>query len=177
MKGVNSLSLQDILTPGEQILSECKPFYATSRRIIRFDDRAPDEPMAEISYDQLTAVELMRKPGHRMMVLGTAAIVSALFLTAIGFIFITSIPVLIIGVALLVVGARGKLGYYQLHIRRTVQPTPRTPNPNLDTTVRTLMETFGLRTPDEEARWRLDYRKAGSFIETIRTVMGHLPEM
>ena len=105
------MSLQDILIPGEKILYECKPFYATSPRIIRYDETAQGEPMAEIAYHQLTAVELMRKPNHTMMILGTLVILAAIYLIGAGFIFITFIPALMGGAALLALGARGNLGY------------------------------------------------------------------
>ena len=47
------MGLQDILMPGEKRLSERKPFYATSRRIMRFNEREKGEP-AEIAYQQLS---------------------------------------------------------------------------------------------------------------------------
>ena len=94
-----------------------------------------------------------------------------------GFIFITFIPALMGGAALLALGARGKLGYYQLHIRKTSTATPTALEANRGTTIRTFMQSLGLTTPAEEARWRLDYAKAGSFLATIRTVIGELPEI
>ena len=171
------MSLQDILMPGEKILSECKPFYATSRRIIRYDDQVEGEQPATLDYEQVTAVELTRKSNHPMMILGTLAIIAAIFLTTTGYILITSIPALLGGVALLALGARGKLGYYRLHIRKT--PTAPSQASEQDRTpgVRNLMESMGLRTRVEEVRSRLDYARAGSFIATIRNVGGELPEL
>ena len=158
--------------PGEKILSECKPFYATSRRIIRYDERAQGHRIAEIAYDQLTAMELMRKPNHTMMILGTLGILATLFLTATGFIFVATLPALVGGAVLLFVGARGKLGYYQLYIRKTTTG----PEANWAIGTSAFLDFLGLKTRTEEALWRLDYLKARSFIATIRNVIGELPE-
>ena len=173
------MSLQDILMPGEKILSECRPFYATSRRIIRYDERVQGAPMVEVAYHQLTAVEVIRKPSHPMMLLGTLAVISAIFLTAIGLIFITSLPALIAGVVLLVLGARGKLGYYRLHVRENsaAPAQPSTSEADLGTTIRSFMEYMGVMTPAEEARWIMDYSKARSFIATVRNIRGEIPEI
>jgi hypothetical protein len=163
--------------PGEKVISECKPFYATSKRIIRYDEGAQSQPVAEIGYHQLAAVELMRKPSHPMMALGTLCILAAIFLAASSIIIVTAIPALIVGVVLLAIGARGNLGYYQLRIRETHTPAHQAvgADQGSGSTINTLIESLGLRTPPEEARWRVDYARAGSFLATIRVITGELP--
>ena len=170
------MSLQDMLMPGERIVSECKPFYATSRRIMRYDEKEGGGP-AEIAYHQLTGVDIIRKPSHPMILFGTLCILATIFLTVTGLIFITSVLALIAGAVLIGFGFRGKLGYYQLHIQKSSRPTSQESEPDLMTSVRALMESLGLMTPNEEARRRLDYPRAGSFIATIRNITGELPGM
>ena len=46
-------SIHSILVPGEKILFECRPFYATSRRIIRYDESSPREQVSEVDYQQV----------------------------------------------------------------------------------------------------------------------------
>ena len=170
------MSVQDVLMPGEKILSVCKPLYATSQRIVRYDERMPGGPVDEIAYHQLTGVELMWKPSHPMMIIGTVSIIAAVFLSLTGLIFITSVPALIIGVVLLALGARGGPGYYRLRISDPSAGAYMTPDRKQGNTLLMLMEYLGLRTAVEETRWRMDYSKAGSFLATIRNIVGDLPE-
>lgn len=170
------MSLQDYLMPGEKILSECKPFYATSRRIMRYDEREGGGP-TELAYQQLAGVELIRKPNHPMIILGLLCIFAAVLLTMAGLIFFTSALALIGGGVLIVLGVRGTLGYYQLRTRQSDRPIGQPLETSLGASFLMLMESLGLRTPDEEARWRLEYQKAGSFIATVRNITGELPGM
>ena len=163
--------------PGEKILSVCKPLYATSQRIVRYDERTPGRPVDEIAYHQLTGVELVWKPSHPMMIIGTISIISGIFLSWTGLILITSIPAVIVGVVLLALGARGGPGYYRLRIRDSSADTYMMPDQKQNNTLLTLMEYLGLRKDVEETRWRMDYSKAGGFLATIRNIVGDLPEV
>ncbi len=171
------MSVENMLMPGERILSECKPFYATSRRIIRYDDGLDGEPMAEITYPQLTGVQLARKPSHPLMLAGTVAILGAVFLTLVGVIFFTSILALAGGIAMLAFGARGKVGYYRLLVQVPGGTTSRGLEAEPGSGLGTIMEALGLKSSDDEARWRLDYPQGGSFIATVRNIKGELPEL
>ena len=170
-------SIHSILVPGEKILSECRPFYATSRRIIRYDESSPREQVSEVDYQQITAVEIIRKPSHPTMLLGTLCVLAALFLGTTGFLIVTAVPAAIGGIALVILGARGKLGYYQLHIRKQAAPVATDPDGDLGSTMVSFVGSLGLRTPPDQLRWRLDYYQAGSFIATVRNVLGELPEV
>lgn len=145
------MDIQAHLSPSEKILSEFKPFYATSHRVIRMTpgDTATGAQLLEIPYHELTSVELMRRPNHPMMMMGTAMIAIGIFLATIP--FVTSIFAILAGVAVLAIGARGKLGYYQLHAR-------------------------GMP-PEAERLWQVDYHRAGSFIATVRSAIGQLPDL
>ena len=170
------LNLEGVLLPGEKILSECKPFYATSRRIIRYD-RGMRRPRVEsIDYEEITSLGLVRKLSHPMMILGTLAILAAVFLSAGGFLFFTSILALIVGVGLLMLGARGNLGYYRLNLRKPPGPLPDPSEATWATTMRGFMESVGLMASEDQGKWCLDYYRAGSFIATIRIIVKDLPE-
>ena len=170
-------SIHSILVPGEKILSECRPFYATSRRIIRYDERSPGDQVSEVDYQQIIAVEIIRKPSHPTMLLGTLCVLGAIFLGTTGIIIVTAVPAAIGGIALLILGARGKLGYYQLHIRKQAAPATTGSDRDPGSTMVSFMESVGLRTPPDQLRWRLDYYHGGSFIATVRNVLGELPEV
>ncbi len=169
-------SLEDVLMPGEKILSECKPFYATSRRIIRYDRGMRGTRFESVDYEEIVSLGLVRKPSHPMMILGTLAILAAIFLSAGGFLFFTSILALIVGVGLLILGARGNLGYYRLNLRKPPALLPDPPEVNWTTTMRGFMESAGLWESEDQSRWCLDYYRAGSFIATVRIIVRDLPE-
>lgn len=171
------MSLLDILTPGEKMLAECSPFYATSRRIIRYEEGHHPDSTQELSYQDLAGVEIIRKPSHPMMALGTVAVLSAIFLALTGIIIITAVASLIAGAAMLFLGSRGKPGYYRLLLKTRPSTMYTGREEQRGPTVGSLMILLGLKTPGDETLWRLDYWKGGSFIETVRTVVGNLPEV
>ena len=171
------MSLQDVLVPGEKVLSECKPFYATSRRIIRYDEGPGAKPMAALAYHQISGVQVRQRPSYFMMVFGALCLLSALYLTLMGHIFVTALPALVIGVVLMFFGVQGKLKYYQLQLRDVLPPVSMEPQTDWNTTIRPFMESVGIIAPTYEALWRLDYYSGRSFIATIRTVIGHLSEV
>ena len=171
------MSLQDVLTPGEKVLSECRPFYATSRRILRYDEGQGGGRVEELAYHDLAGVQVIRRPSHPMMIVGTLAVLSALYLATTRFIAVTAFPAALAGGALLFIGARGRLGYYQLHTRKAASAAFDETQGGWRDLAGKAMEVLGLRAPPEEARWRLDYSNGGSFIATLRTVVGELPEI
>lgn len=171
------MSLQDILTPGEKMLAECGPYYATSRPIIKYEGEDRPDSTHEIAYHELAGVEVVRKPSHPMMVAGTLAVISAIFLAFAKVLVFTLILALIAGALLLYFGSRGKPGYYRL-ILKTPPSAPFSPSKEQGgPTIGSLLILLGLKTPPDETLWRLDYWKGGSFIETVRTVVGNLPEL
>ena len=171
------MTVQDVLLPDEKVLSECKPFYATSRRIIRLDEGSRGESMAELTYTQVTGVGLVRNPSYPVMIAGVAVLLGAVFLTFVGFIFFTSILAVAGGAALLISGSRGKPAYYQLHVQRSPTLAPAQPGSEWQTTINTLKGWLGMGASEGDSMWRLDYRKGGSFISTVRNVKGTLPEV
>ncbi len=138
------------LTAGEQLLSEFKPFYATSRRILRYEEKAGAPAIKELPYYRLDSIEMVRTPRHNLMMTGTAVVIGALLATFMGLIAFTTIPAIVIGLAVLFYGGAGKEGYYQLHIR------------NADR--------------NEERLWRVKYEGSGTFIATLRSIIGDMPD-
>ena len=171
------MTVQDVLLPDEKVLSECKPFYATSRRIIRLDEGSHGGSLAELTYTQVTAVGLVRNPSYPVMIAGVMVLLCAVFVTFIGFIFFTSILAVGGGAALLLSGSRGKPAFYQLHVQKLPTLAPSRPGSEWQTTINTFKGWLGMGADEGDSKWRLDYRKGGSFITTVRLVKGTLPEV
>ena len=171
--------IQGILAPGETVLTGCGALYATSRRLIWYDGNGDGGRIEEVPYHQIAAVELVRKPSHPFMILGTIAILAAIFLTITGFIFITAFLALAGGAALLIYGSKGNVAYYQLHINRTPSPVPDLNRSEWEVTLQRLKGALGLKPSKEkeDERWRLDYLEGKSFIATVRNIKGSLPEL
>ncbi|MBI2887875.1 MAG: hypothetical protein HYY02_11785 [Chloroflexi bacterium] len=133
------MTVLDQLTPGEEILARCEPFYATTHRVLRADD-SQGAATLELPYIRLQSVELVRQPSHRLMTAGTAlAILGFLLWYFLG--LVTSFLAVMAGIGVLVYGAQGREAYYQL---RTYQMAP-----------------------NEERRWRIPYRGSMDFIVTV----------
>jgi hypothetical protein len=149
-KGVNNVDIQPHLAQSEKVLSVFGPFYATSHRVIRLDsEKGPSRGhLLEIPYHQVTSVELMRRANHPVMALGAFIILMGFFLT--GILFFSSIFAILVGGAILFAGARGRPGYYQIYARKM----PR----------------------HAERYWQVEYNRSGSFIATVRSVIGQMPD-
>ncbi len=138
------------MLPGEEILSQFESFYATSRRVIHYRQKSRGEEFRELSYHRLASIETIKTPRHNLMMSGTVIIISAILLTYVGLIFVTSIPVFLIGLFLIIYGGFGKEGYYQLHIYDAAR--------------------------GEERPWRVQYWGSSHFIATLRGIIGELPD-
>ena len=138
------------LMPGEELLSEFKPFYATSRRIIRCREKSSGLEIVELPYARLDSIEMVRTPQHRLMMSGTVIVIGALAATALGLIRFMTIPAIIVGIGVVIYGGIGQEGYYQLHIRNAAR--------------------------GEEKVWRIKFVGSGSFVATLRSVIGQMPD-
>ena len=130
------------LRSGETIVSDHRPFFATSQRVVLFQNNHPR--LLEIPYHRLSSIELVKEPYHKLMIAGTLMIIGGAILTTM--IYIMSWLAIIVGSGSLVYGAIGRKSYYQLHADRM--------------------------TDEEELLWRLPYWGSGSFIRTIRKIVG-----
>ncbi|MFQ6029857.1 MAG: hypothetical protein ACE5Q6_20465 [Dehalococcoidia bacterium] len=148
--GLGGLDIQQHLGSSERILSVFRPFYATSHRVLRLDPE--DGPsrgyLLEIHYNQLTSVDLVRRSNHLLMAAGTIMVILGLLLTTV--LFFSSIFAVLVGAGFLFVGFKGKPGYYQISAR----DLPR----------------------QAERYWQVEYNRSGSFIATIRSAIGQMPD-
>ena len=168
--------VEPTLMPGERVLTECGPIYATSRRLLRRESQGGRVFYEELSYQQLTGVEVVRKASHPIMALGVLAMIGAIFMTISGLIFVTAFLAVAGGLAMVLYGSKGHNSYYQL---RVDQPPPG-PAPEPPTELEVALERFktalGISNEKVDKRWQLDYVKGRSFIATVRTIRGDLPE-
>lgn len=134
------MALLDHLTPGEQVLHRFGQYFATTHRVLWYRETPAGEEVAELPYYRLRAVELVREPSHRLMAGGTALAILGFFLMQY-LEFFTGPLALAFGIGLVVLGARGKEGYYQLSAD------------NL--------------TKDEQRRWRIPYRGSMEFMAAV----------
>ena len=139
------MGIRERLKHGETIISDHHPYYATSDRVIHYQEIDGREELWELPYARLTSVEVVKLPRHKMMIAGTMLIVGGAIMS-VTLQFITSWLAIVGGVAAIIYGGIGREAYYQLHAN-------------------------GM-TKEEAARWRLVYWGSGSFIRTIRTVTG-----
>ena len=171
-----STDLETTLAPGEKVLSECGPLFATSRRLLRCERRPAGVSFEELSYQQLTGVEVVRKASHPIMALGVLAVLGAIFMTITGLIFVTAFLAVAGGLAMVLYGSKGHNSYYQLHVDQP--PTASSPEPptELEVALERVKAAFGISTEKVDKRWQLDFVKGRSFIATVRTIRGDLPE-
>jgi len=146
----SSPEIQSHLAPSERILSVFGSFYATSYRVLRLD--SPSGPsrghLLEIPYHQLASIEMVRRPNHGVLALGTVLIILGLLLSMV--LFFSTILVIIMGAVFLYIGARGKPGYYQLYARDMPKHA--------------------------ERYWQVEYNRSGNFIATVRSAIGQMPD-
>jgi hypothetical protein len=143
------MGIRDQLRLGEVIISDHHPFYASSQRIIHYEERDGEGELRDIPYASLTSVEVIKLPRHKVMVAGTLMIIGGALMAAT-LQFLTSWLAIFVGVGAIIYGGIGKESFYQIH-------------------------AYGM-TKDEASKWRLNYWGNGSFVHTIRTVIGQLPE-
>ena len=171
-----SADLETALMPGERVLSECGTLLATSRRLLRREGQGGRVFYEELPYQQLTGVQVVRKASHPVMALGVLAVIGAIFMTITGLIFVTAFLAVAGGLAMVLYGSKGHNSYYQLHVDQPPDaPFPEPPT-ELEVAIERLKTAFGITTEKVDKRWQLDYVKGRSFIATVRTIRGDLPE-
>ena len=111
------MSLSSHLQPGEVVLARAGPFFATSRRVLRYQQlRGGAEDLRELPYTRISSAEATRPPNHKFMA-GGLAIASFGLLLSFTFGFVTSYLALPAGIAMIVMGGGGfgQPQYFQLH--------------------------------------------------------------
>ena len=110
------MGLMEQLQPGEEVLARASEFYATSRRVLRYQVNRGAETLWQLPYQQIRSVELERPPNHVYMAGGTLLALAGLFVTlTVG--WVTPILAVPLGVGLIVLGGKGigKPQYFQLY--------------------------------------------------------------
>ena len=150
------MSLQDILTPGEKMLAECGPYYATSRRIIKYEGEGRPDSTHEIAYHELAGVEVVpeTQPSHDG---GGDSSRDQRHISSL-----RQGPRLHSHIGtdsrspLVILRLQGKPGYYRL-ILKTPPSAPFSPSKEQGgPTIGSLLILLGLKTPPDETLWRLD---------------------
>ncbi len=138
------------LAHSERLLSTFGSFHATNYRVLRMDP--PEGPskglLLEIPYNRLISVDLVRRANHPLLILGTVMALLGLFIMPV--LPVSALLTLPIAGGVLFMGARGKPGYFQL----SAQDMPKR----------------------EERLWRVEYERSGSFVATLRSAIGQMPE-
>lgn len=147
---VDNLNIYNHLASTEKLLSSFGPFHATSSRLLRLDpaNGASRGHLLEIPYSQLVSIKLMRNANHPMLLTGTLIIILGFLL--IPFLVFSSAFIILLGGVFLFLGMKGKAGYFQIYAR----DMPR----------------------QAERYWQVQYERSGSFIATIRSVIGEMPD-
>ncbi len=138
------MNIRGRLRYGETVISDHHPYYATSQRIILYQEIEGREELYELPYARVTSVDVVKLPRHKMMVAGTLLIVGGAIMSSYG--FITSIPAILAGIGALVYGGIGREAYYQINANGMSK--------------------------EEAVKWRLVYWGSGSFVRTVQTVLG-----
>ncbi len=154
------MALMDHLKDGEDVVARVGPFYATSRRVLRYEpapqgkEPAPrgkeKEQLPELPYSRLSRIELVRPPNHPMMIGGTVMALGGLFLTFFVGLF-TPMLAVPVGIGVIILGGTGagKPRYFQLHSAGA--------------------------TKLEQALWRIPYHGSMDFIAAVGTRAGNKP--
>ncbi len=145
------MSIHRHLMDGERVLGEAPPFYATTHRVLRYEE-APDgiESISELIYNRIASVERVSAPNHKLMIGGTLMVLAGLFL---GVYIGLYTPYLAVpaGLAVIIFGAIG--GGMPVCYR---------------------LESRGA-SPEEQAKWLVPYRGSMQFIATVGDRSGHRP--
>ena len=145
------MTLMDSLEPGEEVMARAGPFYATSRRVLRYEERLrTSASLPQLPYTRLKSIELVHPPNHRKMIGGVLVAFGGLFATFYFGMF-TTILLVPLGIGLIGFGAmgNGNQPYYQLHVLSA--------------------------TAKELALWRVPYRGSMDFLSVIGSRTGYRP--
>lgn len=139
------MAVRDHLLAGEVIVSEHPPFYLTTLRLLHHQQGPQGEQTLALPLERLIGVEEVKSTHHRLMIIGSALLLSGVFLTMTWGLF-TAVLAIVGGAVALVMGSRGRVTGYQIQAQ------------NLS--------------PEEEAIWRLEHWGAGHFVATLRSRIG-----
>ena len=133
------------LSYGEEIVAQAQGFYATTSRVIRYQETEDgQESVRSLPYSSLETVRVVRKPRYKYLLLGGAmAVLSA---PMFYWLVISGTVMLIVGLALAVYSLKEYEAYYQLHARHM--------------------------TTEEFELWRIPREGSGLLVAEIRRIIG-----
>lgn len=101
------MTLEGLLVPGENVLASCKgdkgTLYATDKRILLYKEWLRKESIRDLSYKEVTSINLERQPNSKFKTWGIA-LASIGFFFAIVFSMLKVGPMNVIGILLLLAG-------------------------------------------------------------------------
>lgn len=103
------MAIQDHLTSGENILAQIGKYYATEKRLIRYEKGVFSEDLSDLAYSHISSVNLISRLQFPMLIVIGA--IMAILGIIIGKDFGTLI--LIVGILVAIVGVILKDAYYQ----------------------------------------------------------------
>ena len=138
-------SVHSQLSAGERIVSSFSPYHATSRRLLLYAETGTGMLLRELQYSRIESIDLVNAPDHRLIALGVVVALIGFALTlAFGLILVLlSLP---LGIFAIGAGVAGRPAYYQIKGKEM--------------------------SPKDLPVWQVTYSGAGSFIASIRTILG-----
>ncbi len=173
------MPLRNHLHPDEDILARVSPFYATSRRILRFESlRNGEETFTELPYARVKAIEIVQPPNHRLMAGGTVVSIGGLFLAMFVGLYTPMIAVPA-GLAMIVLGGNGTgmRRYFQLTGEELPGQRAQGPSPTEKNTAgKGANPTAKVARRKEQALWRVPYAGSMDFIGVVGQRTGKRPK-
>lgn len=140
------MSVYDHLTPGEQVVARVGPFYATSHRMLRYEEGGTP---VQVPYARVDSIDLVRSQNQKLVLGGGVMIVLGLILAGVIGLY-TGFLAIPFGLVMMFIGSRdGKEVFYELR------------------------STDGM--PGGQEQWRVPYQGSMSFIATVGERSGHRP--
>ncbi len=143
------LRVAESLKQGERIVSSFGPYFATSRRILLYLERAREQNVRELAYESLSDIRSVNRSNHLLVMTGAALVIVSIFSMPILGVFLPLVGAAA-GAYFLILGSVGRPAYYQI-------------------------EAEGIL-PQERWLWRIRHQGSGSFIATIRIILGKDPQ-
>jgi hypothetical protein len=146
---VGIMSLEKHLSYGEDVIGQSGHFYATSSRIIHYEQKGDVEEIHSLPYSSLETVKLETRPRYPFMILGTA--IAILAAPLFFYLVLSAVFLLLGGIALAAYGVFGHEAYYRFYARNM--------------------------TAEEMKLWRIPREGSGQMVATVRRIIGDTLEL
>ncbi len=143
------LKVAESLEDGERIVSSFGPYFATSRRILLYLERARGLIIRELAYESLNDIRSVNRANHLLLLAGVMLVIISFFSMPILGVFLP-LAGAGLGAYFLILGSVGRPAYYQIEAEDIL--------------------------PQEQWLWQIRHQGSGSFIATIRIILGKDPQ-